>query len=143
MAACAIAAPFLPGIFIGMKHKDHIGPHAEAAQAAIALWREKTGAPLRFAGGDRMNSLSLTFRSGEDTSEFNSFNFRWSPAATPEKLRRHGLLVLCKNEFASCMDGVAPFLTPRSTRHEIFASHDVSGAPVMAYTAFIIPPETD
>jgi 4-amino-4-deoxy-L-arabinose transferase-like glycosyltransferase len=91
MAACAIAGPFLPSIFIGMNHKDHIRPHAEAAQAAIALWREKTGAPLRFAGGDRMNSLSITFRSGENTSELNSFNLRWSPAATPETLRRHGL----------------------------------------------------
>ena len=143
MVACAIAAPFLPGIFIGMKHKDHIRPHAEAAQAAIDLWREKTGAPLRFAGGDRMNSLSITFRSGENTSELNTFNLRWSPAATPEKLRRHGLLVLCTNEFTSCRDGVIPFLTPRSTRHEIFASHDVPGSPVMGYTVFIIPPEAD
>jgi hypothetical protein len=143
MTACAIAAPFLPGIFIGMQHKDHIRPHAEAAQAAIKLWREKTGAPLRFASGDRMNSLSITFRSGEDTSEFNGFNWRWSPGATPEKLRRHGLLVLCTNEYTFCMEGVAPFLTPRSTRHEIFAAHEVAGSPVMGYTVFIIPPEPD
>ena len=143
MAACAIAAPFLPRIFIGMKHKDHIRPHAEAAQAAIDLWREKTGAPLRFAGGDRINSLSITFRSRDDTSELNSFNLRWSPAATPERLRRHGLLVLCTNGSAPCMNGVIPFLTPRSTRHEIFASHEVPGSPVMGYTVFIIPPEAD
>jgi hypothetical protein len=133
----------MASIFIGMKHKDHIRPHAEAAQAAIALWRETTGAPLRFASGDRMNSLSITFRSGEDTSEFNGFNMRWSPAVTPEKLRRHGLLVLCTNGYAQCFDGVAPFLTPRSSRHEIMVSHDMAGAPKMGYTVFIIPPQID
>ena len=143
MAACAIAAPFMASIFIGMKHKDHIRPHAEAAEAAIALWREKTGAPLRFASGDRMNSLSITFRSGEDTSEFNGFNMRWSPSVTPEKLRRHGLLVLCTSGFGPCFDGVGPFLTPRSTRHEIMVAHDMAGSPVMGYTVFIIPPEPD
>ena len=143
MAACAIAAPFLPGIFIRMKHKDHIRPHVEAAQAAIALWSENTGAPLRYAGGDRMSSLSLTFRSGENTSEFNGFNYRWSPAVSPEKLRSHGLLVLCRSEFASCVNGVSPFLTPRSTRHEIFVSHEIAGSPVIGYIIFIIPPEMD
>ena len=141
MATCAMAAPFMASVFVGMKHKDHIHPHAEAAQAAIALWREKTGAPLRFASGDRMNSLSITFRSKEDTSEFNGFNMRWSPAVTPDKLRRYGLLVLCTNGFALCFDGVEPFLTPRSTRHEISVAHDMAGAPVMGYTVFIIPPE--
>ena len=143
MAACAMAAPFMASIFVGMKHKDHIRPHAEAAQAGIALWRETTGAPLRFASGDRMNSLSITFRSGEDTSEFNGFNMRWSPAVTPEKLRRHGLLVLCTNGYGPCFDGVVPFLTQRSSRHEIMVAHDMAGAPEMGYTVFIIPPETD
>jgi len=143
MAACAIAAPFMASIFIGMNHKDHIRPHAEAAQAAIGLWREKTGAPLCFAGGDRMNSLSITFRSGEDTSEFNGFNMRWSPTVTPEKLKRHGLLALCTNGYVQCFDGVGPFLTPRSTRHEIMVAHDMAGSPAMGYTVFIIPPETD
>ena len=141
--ACAMAAPFMANVFLGMKHKDHIRPHAEAAQAAIALWREKTGAPLRFASGDRMNSLSITFRSGEDTSEFNGFNMRWSPSVTYEKLRRHGLLVLCTNGFGPCFDGVGPFLTPQSSRHEIMVAHDIAEAPMMGYTVFIIPPQTD
>jgi len=143
MAACAMAAPFMPSIFIGLKHKDHIHPHAEAAQAAIALWREKTGAPLHFASGDRMNSLSITFRSGEDTSEFNGFNTRWSPAATPDMLRRHGLLVLCTDGSSPCFNRVGPFLTTRSIRHEIMVAHPMAGSPVMGYTVFIIPPEPE
>ncbi len=143
MTSCAIAAPFISGVFIGMRHKDHIKPHLEAAQAAIALWREKTGTPLRFAGGDRMSSLSITFRSGEDTSEFNGFNMRWSPSVTPEKLKRHGLLVLCANSIPSCLEGVGPFLTPRSTRQEIAVAKNVPDAPVVGYTVFIIPPEPD
>ena len=143
MAGCAIAAPFISGAFVGMKHKDHIKPHAEATRAAIALWREKTGAPLRFAGGDRMSSLSITFHSGEDTSEFNEFNMRWSPSVTPEKLKRHGLLVLCANSVPSCLDGVGPFLTPRSLRQDISVSKAGTDAPVLGYTVFIIPPEPD
>ena len=143
MAACAMAAPFMANVFVGTKHKDHIRPHTEAAQAAIDLWREKTGAPLRFASGDRMNSLSITFRSKDDTSEFNGFNMRWSPSVTPETLRRHGLLVLCTNGSGPCLDGVAPFLTPRSTRHEISVAHEIAGSPLMGYTVFIIPPEMD
>ena len=143
MAACAMAAPFMANVFVGTKHKDHIRPHTEAAQAAIDLWREKTAAPLRFASGDRMNSLSITFRSKDDTSEFNGFNMRWSPSVTPETLRRHGLLVLCTNGSGPCLDGVAPFLTPRSTRHEISVAHEIAGSPLMGYTVFIIPPEMD
>ena len=90
-----------------------------------------------------MNSLSITFRSKDDTSEFNGFNMRWSPSVTPETLRRHGLLVLCTNGSGPCLDGVAPFLTPRSTRHEISVAHEIAGAPLMGYTVFIIPPEMD
>ena len=143
MAGCAIAAPFISGVFAGMKHKDHIKPQAEATRTAIALWREKTGAPLRFAGGDRMSSLSITFRSGEDTSEFNEFNMRWSPSVTPEKLKRYGLLVLCANNARSCFDGAGPFLTPRSLRQDISVSKAGSDAPILGYTVFIIPPEPD
>ena len=141
MIGCCIAAPAIPRVFASLKHKDHIEPRSEAADAAIALWREKTGAPLRFVSGDRGNSLAITFRSADDTSEFNGFNMRWSPSVTPDGLRQHGLLVLCFGGNSSCPQDVSPYLGPRSSRHDIKVARAMPGAPVFDYSVFIIPPE--
>jgi len=140
MAICAIAAPIIPRVFLAMKHKDHIQPRTEAADAAIALWRDDTSAPLRFVSGDRVNSLAITFRSRDNTSEFNQFNIRWSPSVTPELLHKHGLLVLCNGDSQLCRDGVGPYLSPRATRHDIKVARDAPGAPAFEYTVFVIPP---
>ena len=141
MACCAVAAPLIPVIFLGMKHKDHVRPRKEAAEAAIHLWREATGAPLRFVSGDRINSLAITFHSNDNTSEFNEFNIRWSPSVTTEKLRKHGLLVLCSGDSPECLEGVRPYLGEKSIRHDIEVTRDLPGAPAFNYTVFIIPPE--
>ena len=143
MAGCAIAGPLIPRVLIEMKHRHHVEPRLEAADAAIALWREKIGAPLRYVSGDRINSLAITFRSRDDTSELNGFNLRWSPTVTLEKLRRHGLLVLCTGGDPTCLERVVPFLSPRSTRHDISVARKISGAPTLDYTVFLIPPEPD
>ena len=143
MAGCAIAGPLIPRVFIDMKHRHHVEPRIEATDAAIALWREKIGAPLRYVSGDRVNSLSITFRSRDDTSELNGFNLRWSPTVTLEKLRRHGLLVLCTGGNLPCLEGVVPFLSPRSTRHDISVARNIPGAPTVDYTVFLTPPEPD
>ncbi len=140
MTGCAIASPFLAGWFIGMKHKDHIEPRTEVADAAIAIWKEKTAAPLRFVSGDRRNSLAITFRSRDETSEFNSFNLRASPAVTPEKLQRHGLLTVCPRDNESCLEGLRPYLTPNSTRQTIAVARDYPGARAYHYTVVVIPP---
>ncbi len=141
MVGCAIASPMIPRIFISVQHKDHIEPRNEVADVAIDLWRETTGAPLRFVSGDRINSLAITFRSRDDTSEFNSFNLRWSPYVTPDRLREHGLLVLCYKQSTVCLDGVKPYLGGKSSRHELRVARPLPGAPNFDYVAFIIPPE--
>ena len=140
MVGCAIASPIIPRIFVGLQHKDHIEPRKEAADAAIALWRETTGAPLRFVGGDRINSLAVTFRSTDDTSEFNSFNLRWSPSVTPDRLRQHGLLVLCFKQSAACQENARPYLGQGFSRHEITVARSLPGAPTFDYVVLIIPP---
>ena len=142
MAACALIAPFIPDYFERSLHHDHIMPRTQMTDAAIALWKDKTGLPLRFVSGDRIMSLAATFRSQDATSEFNSFNMRWSPEVTPDRLRRHGLLAICL-EGSGCTDRAVPFLTPQTQRFDLHMAKPFKGAPVFNFTVFIVPPQQD
>ena len=142
MACCALIAPFVPFYFERTRHHDHIAPRSQAADAAIRLWKETLGVPLRYVGGDRIMSLAVTFRSPDNTSEFNSFNMRWSPEVTPERLRAYGLLVVC-TENPGCIELATPYLTVDTRHFDLQIAKNFPGAPVINYSIFIVPPQSN
>ena len=142
-AGCALAAPIIPRVFLALRHHDHVRPRNEVADMAIALWKDRVGRPLILVGGERENSLAVTFRSRDDTSEFNQLNMRWSPYVTPDRLRRDGLLVICQNANPWCMEAVKPFLTPNSERYDLSVAQSGTDHLAFEHTVFIIPPQTN
>ncbi|MDB5641420.1 MAG: hypothetical protein JWN07_737 [Hyphomicrobiales bacterium] len=143
LAGCALTAPVLPYLYLRFDTKHHSEPREEMADAAIALWRKEVGAPLRFIAGERDFQLATVFRSRDNTSEFNNFNFRWSPWVTPEGLRLHGLMAICRAGNDTCNERAARFTRPDTSLHPITLQREVWGAKGLPWTLnlYIIPPE--
>ena len=142
LAVCLLASPVLPSFFIRFGSDSYTEPRLEITEAAIKLWKEKTGAPLRYVSGDRDLSLSVTFSSRDDTSEFNEFSFRRSPWVTGEGLRRRGLLVICRAEASDCLTSAAAFSTDQTQTFEVSVSRKAAfaqGRP-WAFKVIVIPP---
>ncbi len=141
-AACLIAAPFLPGLYLRMDEKHYSEPRDEIADEAMAIWAEKTHAPLRFVGGVRDYAMAVTFRSRDNVSEFNNFNFRWSPWVTPWALADKGLLIICQSGEAVCNDNAATYMRDDTLRIERVIQRSaggVEGRP-WAFSIYVIPP---
>lgn len=142
LAACLFAAPLLPYLYLRFDTKHHSEPRQEMADAAIALWREETGAPLRFIAGERDFQLQVVFRSRDNTSEFNNFNIRWSPWVTAAGIRDHGLMAICPLGEASCNDSAALYMRPDTKMVPVTLQREVWGAKGLPWTmnVYIIPP---
>ena len=142
MTGCLLAAPFLPWLYLRFDPKHYSEPREEMADAVIKLWRAETGAPLRFVAGERDFQLPVVFRSRDDTSEFNAFNFRWSPWVTPAGIRDRGLLVLCKPERSGCNASAAIYERDDTKMIPVTVQRDVWGAKGAPWTmnVYIIPP---
>jgi hypothetical protein len=143
LAACLLAAPLLPYLYLRFDTKHHSEPRQEMADAAIALWREETGAPLRFIAGERDFQLQVVFRSRDNTSEFNNFNFRWSPWVTAAGIRDHGLMAICPPAEASCNDAAALYMRADAKMIPVTLQREVWGAKGLPWTmnVYIIPPQ--
>ncbi len=77
-------------------------PRREFAEAAGALWRERTGYPLRLvAGSDRLAEY-ISFYAPEHPSLFILFDAQKAPWVSPERLARDGLLIVCRDSDDAC-----------------------------------------
>lgn len=142
VAACALAAPVLPYLYLRYDTKHYSEPREEIADAAIAVWKQKTGAPLRFVGGERDFALQVVFRSKDDTSEFNNFNFRWSPWVTPELIDSKGLLILCQERDERCNAGAAAYMREGAKvfDHEVQRHVWSAVGETWRFRLYVIPP---
>lgn len=143
VTGCLVASPFLPEIFLRSGGYTYTEPRREIADVAIRLWHEVTGAPLRYVSGGRAFSLEVTFRSTDNTSEFNSFRFRRSPWVSEAKLRSHGLLVICPSDEPACIEGAAPFRTAETVTfdREVYRQIGDTRGPPMRFEIVVIPPD--
>lgn len=142
VVGCLVVAPALPYLNLRFAKRHYSEPRQEIADLAIDLWHAQTRVPLRFVAGDRDFQLAVVFRSRDNTSEFNNFNFRWSPWVTPEGLATHGLMAICRPDQASCnaravlhlRDGAK--MTPISFQREVWGEK----GDVWTMNVYVIPP---
>lgn len=81
---------------------DAVAPHAELAQAAQAVWRERVRQPLRIVGGSLPEANAIAF--------YGDGRIRWwsptAPATTPwlslAEVRRDGALLVCAGGDLDC-----------------------------------------
>ena len=142
LAACLVVSPALPSFFLKFGGDSYTQPRHEVALEAIRLWKETTGAPLRYVTGERDYSLSVTFRSTDDTSEFNEFSFRRSPWVTAEKLKENGLLIICRDEATECLTAAAGLSTSLTRTFETAISRQTAFAQGRrwSFKIIVIPP---
>ena len=117
-------------------------PRKEAALAATDFWRRATTAPLRFVAGSFRYDNAAVFYSPDRPSAFVSFDYFGNRWATPEKLRKLGLLTICRKEDSICLEKTAGLATSNARREEIALAHKAYGrtrAPVN-FVITAIPP---
>ena len=142
LLACALSAPVLPWLYLRFDQKQYSLPRDEAADFGIALWKQETGLPLRTVSGERDFATATTFRSRDNVSEFNAFNFRWSPWVTKQSLHDGGLLAICRSADENCNDkaklyaGAGAKVVEQSLQRQIWTA---KGLP-LNMTFYIIPP---
>jgi hypothetical protein len=142
LVGCLVVAPALPYLNLRFAKRHYSEPRQEIAELAINLWHAQTGVPLRFVAGDRDVQLAVVFLSRDNTSEFNNFNFRWSPWVTPEGLAKHGLMAICRPDEASCNERAALHLRDGAKMTPISYQREVWGetGDIWTMNVYIIPP---
>jgi hypothetical protein len=142
VGACLLAAPVLPYLYLRFDTKHHSEPRQEMADYAIDLWRKETGRPLRFIAGSRDFQLAVVFRSPDNTSEFNNFNFRWSPWVTQAGIRENGMMAICHPAQEFCNSSAALYMHEGSKVIPVTLQREVWGAKGLPWTmnVYIIPP---
>ena len=139
---CLIAAPFLPWLYLRFNGNQYSMPRDEAADFGLQLWKTETGLPLRIVSGERDFAMAVAFRSRDDVSEFNAFNFRWSPWITKEKLQKYGLLAICRTNDTMCNEKARYYVGPNAKILERPLNRQVWSAKTQPWnlTFYVIPP---
>ncbi len=102
IVACLTVSAALPYFYLRFDESHYSMPRDEMADAAMDIWTRETGLPLRYVAGERDYAMAVAFRSKDNTSEFNNFNFRWAPWVTRDGLKAHGLLAICRKDDEPC-----------------------------------------
>ncbi len=91
------------------------------AAATERQWRETTTAPLGLVGGRFALANSAAFYMADRPSSFADFSNYLSPWATPARIDRQGLAIVCDTDDGWCADRMTEFLAanPGGRRAEI------------------------
>ena len=82
-----------------------------------------TAAPLAFVAGSFRYDNAAAFYSSERPSVFVNFDYFGNRWATPEALRRKGLLTICRKDDAACLDQTAAFANAATRRADATLAH--------------------
>jgi hypothetical protein len=102
VVACLAVSAFLPYFYLRFDEPHYSYPRDEMADVAMEIWTRETGLPLRYVSGERDFAMAVVFRSRDNVSDFNNFNFRWAPWVTREGLNKDGLLAICQTVDETC-----------------------------------------
>ena len=87
-------------------------PRAELALAAQALWRQRTGQPLRVVSGSAAEAGSIVFYATDPAHWWSLDEPQTTPWLSAEQVRHHGALIVCAGEPGGC-DAAAVVATGR------------------------------
>jgi 4-amino-4-deoxy-L-arabinose transferase-like glycosyltransferase len=137
------AAPIERAVISARLTKSTATPGRELAAAATALWHAGVNAPLRYAGGPFFNIDAIGFYSEDHPSSFVDLSYGKSPWVTPEKIRKHGLLIACAHKDSDCLNRAAGFLSGSWKQFSVSLSRTIGThrAPEVAFDIFIVPPQ--
>ena len=142
IVSCLTVSAALPYFYLRFDEKHYSMPRDEMADAALDIWKRETGLPLRYVSGERDFATATVFRSKDNTSDFNNFNFRWAPWVTREGLKTHGLLAICRKEDETCnrragrLAGNGSKMIEHTIQRQIW---NAVGRP-WTFNVFVIPP---
>ena len=142
IVSCLTASAALPYLYLRYDESHYSLPRDEMADAAINLWKREIGLPLRYVSGDRDFAMAAVFRSKDNTSDFNNFNFRWAPWVTRDGLKAHGLLAICGKDDEICNRRAGRFAGPGSKVIEHTIQRQIWNAVGRPWTfnIYLIPP---
>jgi hypothetical protein len=144
IVSCLAVSAVLPYFYLRFDENHYSMPRDEIADVAIDIWKRETGLPLRYVSGERDFAMAAVFRSKDNASEFNSFNFRWAPWVSKDGLQKHGLLAICRPADLTCNERALRYLGPggkvieRSIQRQIWTA---TGRP-WSMNIYIMPPGT-
>jgi hypothetical protein len=118
IAACAVAytaialvaSPFFAFALFERGVENDAAYSKLAADAIERQWRETTAAPLRLVGGRFAISNSAAFYMTDRPSSYADFSDYLSPWATPERIRRQGIAIICELNDSVCLDKMDLYL---------------------------------
>ncbi len=87
-------------------------PRAELAQAAHALWRERTGRELRIVSGSGAEANSIAFYAPGKTRLWNPASPASTPWLTYADWQREGGLIVCADADAACQAHAEQLVAP-------------------------------
>jgi 4-amino-4-deoxy-L-arabinose transferase-like glycosyltransferase len=116
-----------------------------AAVAAEEEWRATTKAPLRLVAGPFALASAAAFYMTDRPSTYADFSDYLSPWATPERIARDGMVIICPGDDSSCLGRIGKLTAgrPRGRQAEVHARRSlfgIGGAPKL-FIVTTVPPQ--
>jgi hypothetical protein len=89
-------------------------PRLEVVTAALRVWRDTIGEPLKTVAGSGPYDWMVSFYSPESPSDFIDFDYSHAPWISPERIAQQGMLVVCEETDGNCLQNAVRF--NRATR---------------------------
>ena len=139
--AVAPAVASLP--FLWNDDPSTMEPRKELARAVTEIWHAHVNAPIGIVAGTDPYADAVAFYSDDKPSTFLVFSFTEAPWVTPERLRREGLLVFCRDDDGACHGRASNFFTPQMQRYTTRVQRALRTGPGMTVTfdVYVIPPQ--
>jgi 4-amino-4-deoxy-L-arabinose transferase-like glycosyltransferase len=150
IVAISIVLPFVllaaSPLIAGAIHRAGVAPLAAhgklLAERVAQAWREATGRPLQYVGGDAVLTYSAAFYLPERPSAFPELNERISPWIDPVRLARAGIALMCPVVDRNCVRMIEAHAGTAGRRVEIELSRSYLGVagPPARYLIIVVPP---
>jgi 4-amino-4-deoxy-L-arabinose transferase-like glycosyltransferase len=107
-AVMVLASPLI-GVIIHERGVPKGSDHYQLLAAETdKAWREATGRPLRFIGGDPVLAFGTVFYLADRPSAFTEFDDRAKSPIDPARVLRDGVAMLCVANDRGCIDMIKP-----------------------------------
>lgn len=124
----ALAVAPVVAIVSGMTNvKNGAEATAETARAATRIWRDTFAVPVKIVAGTEMFELAAAFYSPDNPVEFTHFKTEHAPWVTPERLKRDGLLAICRLDDGGCLADAERHAGPGTERRRLTVSRSLLG----------------
>jgi len=115
-------------------------PEAEIAETFTKIWHEAVQQPLKIVGGNHYTAALVGVRSEDRPSMFSDLNPIESPAITPDRIAREGMLIVWQDGYK--WTPPAEWLAGREVKQQEIPWSDAPGAQPIVIHYVIVPPKS-